>query len=570
MKKLILLLLLITGQVCAFSQKTEEYSNPILAGFYPDPSICRVGNDYYLVNSTFVYTPGLPVFHSTDLVNWEQLGNAVDRPDQLNITGEVSRGLYAPDISYHNGIFYIVCTSIDKGSFVITAKDPAGPWSNLTWLEGINGIDPALFFDNNDKAYIIYNSVPPGNKPLWDGHRTICIRDFDYTALKTGKEETLLVDGGTDITKKPVWIEGPHLYHINDWYYLLCAEGGTGDNHSEVIFRSKSPLGPFVSYEGNPILTQRHLNQNRAYPITTTGHADIIETQNGQWYAVFLGCRPYDGAHYNIGRETFLAPVRWTNDGWPVITSGKEEIKHLYPVPQIALAGRQQIPAQRPNAIGGSNTRQDSRYNGNFFYINDFTDSFPDKRFIFLRTVTQPWYQVKDGWLHITARPETISGGGNPSYVGFRQQQHWCTAMTTVKFDAAAENEKAGLAIFQNEHHYYFLCRSVENGKPVVQLYKSTPTDAMELLASHQLPAGTDKLKLVIEQQKTVYKIRYKTTDEQWHQFPDVDARFLSTQTAGGFVGCTFGLYATSQGKPSASIASFDEFEYNNFSKKLQ
>ena len=185
MKK-VLLLFTVCLSVSTYAQKDGYYTNPILAGFYPDPSICRVGTDYYIVNSSFAYFPGLPLFHSKDLVTWKQIGHAMDRPEQLNTIGAgVSRGLFAPAISYHKGMYYIVCTLIDKGgNFVITAKDPAGPWSNPIWLKDVDGIDPSLFFDNDDKAYILYNSIPPDNKSLWDGHRTIRMRTFDYKNLK--------------------------------------------------------------------------------------------------------------------------------------------------------------------------------------------------------------------------------------------------------------------------------------------------------------------------------------------------------------------------------------------------
>lgn len=322
MRNIILMLsCFLSISLCA--QQQGQYSNPILAGFYPDPSICRVDDDYYIVNSSFSYFPGLPVFHSKDLVSWKQIGNAMDRPEQLPLIGAgVSRGLFAPTIRYYKGLYYIVCTLIDRGgNFVITAKNPAGPWSNPTYLHDVSGIDPSIFFDEKtDKAYIVYNSDPPGKNPLWEGHRSIRMLEFDYNNMKTIGQEKLLVNGGVDTAKHPVWIEGPHIYNINGWYYLMCAEGGTSYNHSEVIFRSKSLDGPFVPWKENPILTQRHLDPNRKDPVTTTGHADLVQTQNGTWYAVFLGCRPYEGNYFNIGRETFMCPVTWTNDGWPVIT----------------------------------------------------------------------------------------------------------------------------------------------------------------------------------------------------------------------------------------------------------
>ena len=535
-----------------------KYTNPILTGFYPDPAICRVGNDYYIVTSSFAYYPGLPLFHSNDLVNWKQIGYAMNRPEQLNLIGAgVSTGLFAPAISYHKGIFYITCTQVDKGgNFVITATDPAGPWSNPTWLKEVDGIDPSLFFDEDDKArpddpvgqaWIIYNSNPPGNTSLWEGHRTIRMFAFDYKNLKVTGKEKILINGGTDISKKPVWIEGPHIYKINGWYYLLCAEGGTGDEHSEVAFRSRSVVGPYIPYEGNPILTQRHLDPNRPDPITTTGHADLVQTPTGEWYAVFLGCRPYEDSYFNTGRETFLAPVRWENE-WPVITKGTETIKYFYPSPGIA-----------------SNKKEDNLFSGNFVYRNDFSDPVLDNRFIFLRTVTDKWYNTSErkGFLSLQLRPETVGGTGNPSLVAHRQQHNKCTATTSLQFDPKSENEKAGLIIFQSEHHFYYLCRSLADGKDVVQVYKSTNNDQVELLIQKALPSSTKNLFLRIEACGAIYKALYSVDGKTWETLKDdLDGHFLSTKVAGGFVGCVFGMYATSSGMESTSKAYFDWFEY--------
>ena len=232
--------------------------NPILTGFYPDPSIVKVGPDYYLINSTFSYFPGIPVMHSKDLKNWKQIGNVIDRPEQMDFMGErLTRGLFAPAISYYKGTFYVTCTDIDHdGNFVVTAKNPAGPWSNPVKIPQVRGIDPSIYFDEStDKAYIIYNSDAPDRKPLYSGHRTIRMYEFDYQNLKVVGEEKQLVNGGVDLSKKPVWIEGPHILKHNGWYYLYAAEGGTSVNHSEVVLRSKDVWGPYVPFEGNPILT---------------------------------------------------------------------------------------------------------------------------------------------------------------------------------------------------------------------------------------------------------------------------------------------------------------------------
>ncbi|MDP4261424.1 MAG: glycoside hydrolase family 43 protein [Bacteroidota bacterium] len=548
MKKIVATVLTITLFLQSFGQ-SNYYTNPVLAGFYPDPGICRAGDDYYLVNSSFSYYPGLPIFHSKDLVNWKQIGNAMNRPEQLNLDGAgVSRGLFAPDITYHKGTFYIVCTLIDRlGNFVITAKDPKGPWSNPVALTGVNGIDPSLFFDDNDKAYIVFNSIPPGNKSLYDGHRTIRMFELNAKDLKITGEEKLLVNGGTDITKKPVWIEGPHIFKKEGWYYLICAEGGTGYNHSEVVFRSKSPGGPFVSYEKNPILTQRHLDPARKDPVTTTGHAGFVQTKNGKWYAVFLGCRPYEDDYYNTGRETFMAPVIW-EDGWPTILKGNEEVQYHYPVPMPSLT----------KTVANS-------FSGNAFYRDDFNRPQLNNRFIFLRTVRSKWYDLseKKGWLALQLRPETCLEKKNPSFVAHRQQNLQCSATTSILFSARSDNEKAGLAIFQNEVHFYYLCLSMENNKPVVQLYQSTKDSSMQWLASAPVLPGNKEIQLKIEARKDSYAFFYALDDHKWKLLKDgVDGKFLSTKVAGGFTGSVFALYATSSGKETVNKAYFNWFEY--------
>src|SRR5690606_11154304 len=263
------------------NEPTQQfYNNPILAGFYPDPSICDDGKgNYYLVNSTFAFYPGIPVFHSTDLVNWKQIGHVLDRPEQLELEGfGVSRAIFAPAINYHEGIFYVTCTLVDgKGNFVVTAKDPAGPWSNPAWLPEVSGIDPSLYFDDNGKSYIIYNSDAPENKPEYDGHRTIRINEFDKDSLKVISDNRILVNGGVNIDEKPVWAEGPQIYKLNGYYYLMTAEGGTAINHTEVVYRTKNLNEKFIPYENNPILTQRHLDPNRKNPVTSAGHADLVQ-----------------------------------------------------------------------------------------------------------------------------------------------------------------------------------------------------------------------------------------------------------------------------------------------------
>ncbi|MGA7161240.1 MAG: glycoside hydrolase family 43 protein, partial [Bacteroidota bacterium] len=482
------------------------------------------------------------------------------RPEQLNLDGQgVSRGLFAPSIRYHNGLFYVTCTLVDiGGNFVATAKNPAGPWSNPVWLPEINGIDPSLFFDDDGKAYIIYNSNPPDNKPLYDGHRTIRIHEFDPDSLKVKGEERILINGGTDINKKPVWIEGPHIFKKDSTYYMIDAEGGTSDQHSEVVFKSSGVYGPYVSYNNNPILTQRQLDPRRKFAITSTGHADFVQTESGDWWAVFLGCRPYEDEYYNTGRETFLAPVSW-KDGWPTISPGHEEVQYRYPYPIQPPMDSVDIPTS-----------------GNFRTRDDFDSPDLNLNWVFLRTPHEKWFDLtqKKGYLTIKLRPETCAGNMNPSFLGRRQQHLRCSATTALLFTPKAENEKAGLLVFQNEKHFYFICKSSEQGQPVIQLYRSDSSGkssiGMELIASSSIGKDEEAMEVLlkVEAKEEIYSFSYGYAPDRWIMLKDsVDARFLSTRVAGGFVGCMYAMYATSQMKESNAIAAYNWFEYSGDDK---
>jgi len=545
MYKILLIVLLLSTKLCA----QVQYTNPILAGFYPDPSICRVNNDYYLVTSSFAYFPGLPIFHSKDLVNWQQIGSAMNRNEQLDLTNAgISRGLFAPTIRYHNGTFYIICTLIDKGgNFIITAKDPKGPWSNPIWLKEVRGIDPSIFFDDDGKAYITYNSDPPDNRSLYDGHRTIRIITYDIAAQQTIGDNQIIVNGGVDITKKPIWIEAPHIYKKDGWYYLMCAEGGTGYNHSEVVFRSKTVNGPYIPFENNPILTQRHLDVNRPFPVSTAGHADIVSTPEGKWYAVFLGCRPYDTNYYNIGRETFLTPVEWKN-GWPLIEPVMEPIKYHYTTPYAATK------------------KINNPFSGNYTFTDAFNNSQLNDRYLLMRNPEAGLYNIAKGMLTLPLKNTTVAEKKNPAFIGFRQAHHQCDAVTRIQFNPAADNEKAGLIIFQNEQHYYFLCVTILNNQRVIAVYQSGSKDhpAETLLASRPLNLPpTAFIDLKISAGEKGYSFYFATRSGKWETvLTDTDRKFLSTKIAGGFVGALFGMYATANGVTSNNKAVFDRFEY--------
>jgi xylan 1,4-beta-xylosidase len=530
-----------------FSQQIT-IQNPILSGYYPDPSIVKVGSDYYLINSTFSHYPGLPISHSKDLKNWKHIGYVITDPKQMNFMGEtVSRGLFAPSISYHDGLFYVTCTDIDNdGNFVVTATNPAGPWSAPVKIPEVRGIDPSIYFEG-EKAYIVYNSDAPDNKPLYSGHRTLRMYEFDYKNLKVVGEEVLLVNGGVDLSTKPVWIEGPHIYKRNDYYYLCAAEGGTSVDHSQVILRSKNVKGPYIPYENNPILTQRHLEPNRKKPITSTGHADLVEGPDGNTYAVFLAVRPYEGDYYNTGRETFIAPVKWTEDGWPIINPDFEEVQYQYTFNWKEVPQKKALPQS-----------------GSFGYRLDFKNGI-DPSLLFLRTYDPSWFKTskKEG-LTMNLLPTTIMELGNPAFVGKRQQHLVASTSIELNFNAESSNEQAGLTIFQSDFHFYFLAKSIVDGKNVVQLYKGNNEDKkMDLLAETKLSSNQEKTFLRIDANNDTYAFYFSDKKNNWQLLKDnVDAKLLSTKVAGGFVGSLFGMYATSNGESSANKASFKWLDY--------
>jgi len=522
-----------TGRDTAFTTPVPDghYRNPILAGYYPDPSICRVGDDYYLINSTFAHFPGIPIHHSRDLVNWTQIGHVIDRPSQLNFDGlGITRGIFAPALNYHNGTFYVVCTLVDKGgNFLMTATNPAGPWSDPIWLN-FDGIDPSLFFDDNGRAWLVNNGNPPDNKPLYQGHRAIWLQEFDIAAKKMTGPRSIIVNGGADLSKKPVWIEGPHLYKRDGWYYLCCAEGGTSSQHSQVILRSQSVTGPFAPWDKNPILTQRDLDGNAPLAVTCTGHADLVIGPDGNWWSVFLACRPYAPDRWATGRETFLLPVKWTEDGWPQILPPGERVPYLVASPKGAT-----IVANPTHPL-----------TGNFTWTDEFDQPALSPFWIMLRTPHETWWKLADGKLVLTPQSEKLSGKGNPSFYGRRLQHSKFDA--TVKLQVPATvGISAGLAAIQNEtHQFYFAVQRTDGGLSAFVEQWNGPKP--ERLITGLLPEGTTSVELRLTGDEKILSFAYSVKPGEWHVLvPATDSYPLSGQAAGGgihFTGALVGPHA--------------------------
>lgn len=511
--------------------RAGEYRNPILQGFYPDPSVTRVGDDFYLVTSTFSWFPGIPVFRSRDLVHWTQIGNAIDRPDQLDFARlGLSRGVFAPAIDWHAGLFYILNTCVDcGGNFLTTAREAAGPWSDPVWLPDLEGgIDPSLFFDEDGRAWIVNNGPPPG-KPLYEGHRAILLQRFDPAANRTFGPRTVLVNGGVDIARKPIWIEGPHILRKDGYYYLTCAEGGTAEGHSQVVLRSRSVTGPYEPFAGNPILTQRDLPRDRPNPATSAGHAQLVRTPRGDWWATFLAVRPYAGDYYNTGRETFLLPVEW-RDGWPRITEPKQSIPYRHLRPSLPT-GR----AARPTS-------------GPFTERDEFDGRALPPYWMMMRNPRERWYRLGGGRLTLRARPVGLGDFGNPSFLARRQQHIEAAASTLLRFRPARPGDEAGLAVLQNDEYWYALIVAARGRQRVVELKRrggpQDPAGGMILAAA---PVADGPLRLRIDARGARYDFSYAAPAGAWRTLrAGEDGTLLSTKRAGGFVGAVFGLYAGS------------------------
>jgi xylan 1,4-beta-xylosidase len=499
------------------------YINPVISGFHPDPSVCRVGEDYYLVTSSFEYFPGVPLFHSKDLINWEQLGHVLTRREQLDLRNtRSSGGIYAPTIRFHNGTFYMTTTNVSgNGNFYVYTEDPRGEWSDPIYVDQ-PGIDPDLFFDEDGTVYFTTSHNAKGQGAYQS-----------RIDLKTGQRlsDVVLIWKGTG----GQFPEAPHLYRVGEWYYLMLAEGGTEYGHMVTIARSKRPDGPFESCPYNPILSHRSLMKS----IHATGHADLVQAPNGNWWAVFLGIRPagYPNHHY-LGRETFLAPVEWTEDGWPI--------------------------------IGDNGTIEERMQEDNLMIqekkVGSVRDSFETTSLApywsFLRGPAQDNWSLtaKKNCLTLFGSAVTLNEVGVHAFVGRRQQHFACRARTHLTFAPKRLGEEAGLTVYMNEHyHYEIAVIQAESGCKLVFRRRVGSLWKVE----NEMPWMADSVVLTIHSDKTRYVFGFaRTEQEESIPFGQGETRLLSTEVAGGFTGVFIAMYATGNGTPSSSPAHFDWFDY--------
>lgn len=518
--------------------------NPILPGFYPDPSICRAGEDYYLVNSTFAYFPGIPIFHSKNLVQWEQIGNVLDRESQLALKGcGHSEGIYAPTIRYHQGRFYVITTNVSGGgNFLVTAKDPAGPWSEPYYLgEEAQGIDPSLFFDVDGSCYYVGQRARSGGGSYY-GDCEIWLRRLNLDTMKLEGEETVLAYG---YAKRAIWPEGPHLYQKDGYYYLLHAEGGTAQHHCEMVARSRSLRGPYEYGRMNPILTHRHLGQD--YPVTCVGHADLVEDGRGNWYLVTLASRPTQG-HTLLGRETYLARVSWEED-WPVVNPGVGHLEEQVEIPgdtsdlqqvsHMDSQGKLWLPAIGPFSAGK-------------LPPSILTLRGRDEENI---SVTQ-----REGVLRLHMKKETLKEQAVPAYAAVRQQNKCFRTETKLELCFESGGDCAGLALVQsNEANLRMECfrKGQKIGLRVVICQKGSDVTLAE---TEGKTAAFVWMKLEVRELEAFCYWKQRE-EEPWQQVAErISLRPLSTESVGGFVGCTVGMYASANGWESSGYADFHSF----------
>ncbi|WP_438446062.1 glycoside hydrolase family 43 protein [Gorillibacterium sp. sgz5001074] len=512
-----------------------KYRNPVLPGYYPDPSVIRVGLDYYMVTSTFEYFPGVPVFHSRDLVTWRQIGHVLTRRSQVDLLSrKSSAGIYAPTIRHHNGTFYMITTDVRGiGNFYVTASDPAGPWSDPVPVPHGN-IDPSLFFDDDGKVYVT-TQMGEG----LDSH--IIQYEID---IKTGEARSEPVaifhgDGG-------VWCEGPHLYKIHGVYYLIAASGGTGKDHREIVGRSTSPYGPFEPMS-RPMLTHNGLPE---HPFQNLGHAELVEDHRGGWWAFFLGTRPVEGRYSVLGRETFLAPVTWTEDGWPMVDSNEGTVGALMEAEELPERLPPGYDADAPS-VHRTVFSPDQELGPEWCYVR----REPEAGAVSLA--------ARPGWLALAGGRDTLSAGaGHAAHYLCRRQQHRRARLeTAMDFRPLQAGDRAGLAVRISDRTHYTLTlgQAEEPGGGLAVTVASSVRGEVRTEAVAPVSPGSDgaPLRLAIRADAEVYEFLCSGDGETWTRLCALPACHLSSEYDSGFTGVTLGLYAVSPGSGSERATAY-------------
>lgn len=453
-----------------------RYRNPVLPGFHPDPSVCRSGDSFYLITSSFHYFPGIPIWKSRDLVDWRLIGHGISRPEQIDLAGTAaSRGLFAPTIRAWRGRFYITCAEVDRlGNFILSAPKPEGPWSQPIRLE-VPGIDPSLFFDEDGTAYLCTGGDL--GEDLGFGI-SLSVVDPDKGRILEGPRLATRGSGGR-------WPEGPHLHKRGGSYYLFMAEGGTEYGHMETVFRAASPWGPWEACPRNPVLSHRDDPTN---PIQCVGHGDLVEDEEGGSWLLCLGVRPVGPPLHNLGRETFLAPVAWDSEGWPVVgNDGRLNLEMEGPFPGQCTVEADSRPAVEsapwptenatswptveaaprppmgaaswPTIEAAPQSPAGATYSSTVAAIgwsDQFTGPGLSLEWSFLRGRPSGIEVAPAGGLTLRGGKAGLSdAAATPAFVGRPQRAFDCAFETRLEFEPEGAESEAGVAAYYDDSYHY-------------------------------------------------------------------------------------------------------------------
>jgi xylan 1,4-beta-xylosidase len=550
--------------------------NPILPGFNPDPSIVRVGDDYYIATSTFEWFPGVQIHHSRDLVHWRLLTRPLNRASQLNMLGDPdSCGIWAPCLSYADGLFWLIYTDVkrfgrttvggasgasmrDFHNYLVTSPRIDGDWSDPVYLNS-SGFDPSLFHDDDGRKYLL--------NMLWD-HRPGNNRFAGIVLQEYSVKERKLVGERKNIFQgTPLGLtEGPHLYKRNGWFYLLTAEGGTGWGHAVTLARSRQIDGPYELHPDNHILTARHRPDS---PLQRAGHADLVETQTGETYMVYLCGRPLGNrGRCTLGRETAIQKMVWGKDDWLRTVDGQGIPTLETPAPNLNQAAPA-VPPLAPAARGEEGATF-STWPALIRY--DFNSPQLPIDFQWLRT---PWPEeifsltARPGYLRLHGR-ETMGSLFRQSLVARRQQSHCISVATVIEFEPKNFQQLAGLVCYYNstKFHYLYLSNDETLGKHlrVMSCVPDSP-QADAFTPPIKIPSGKSvHLRVEIDFERLYFAYRVEGVDSAWRWLPQqFDASILSDEASApgqpNFTGAFVGM-ACQDMAGTAQPADFDFFEY--------
>lgn len=518
--------------------------NPILRGFNPDPSMVRVGDDYYIATSTFDWWPGVQIHHSRDLVHWRLLTHALTRTSQLDMIGNPpSCGIWAPCLSWCDGLFYLIYTDVKNGDFgvcsyrnqhnyLVTAPAIEGPWSDPVYLNS-SGFDPSLFHDDDGRKWLV--------NMIWD-HRQgynlfggIVLQEYDPAEQKLVGPVTNIFKG-TELG----YTEGPHLYKRDGYYYLLTAEGGTGYDHAVTMARSRDLVGPYQVDPQNPILTSKGRPD---IALQKAGHASVVETQNGEWYLAHLCSRPARPGHSPLGRETALQRMVWSDEGWLRLAGGghapEEEVvapdlpKHLLP------------PASTNYDFDEAVLPMD---------LNTLREP-PDSEWLML--------DARPGWLRLRGR-EGLNSHFRQSLVGRRVQHFDVQVDTCLEFAPTCYLQQAGLAAFYHGRAYYYLRVTHDEARGIVLGVDKRVGDDSACPVEREIEVnGWSRFYLRMVMQRGVELQFYASPDGDDFETvgPVLDASLLSDEIAGGFTGL-FAAICCQDFARGEIVADFDYLDY--------